>query len=123
MSEQRLSDERLAELAADCWVGEGMTMASELQSRRAADAAKDAEIKRLLKLIFEMYRVAGPIEGGDELEAVKRLREANRELVEALDTLSCVVSLTPLQKDRDHSSLQETYNKARELIAKHGGGL
>jgi hypothetical protein len=46
----------------------------------------------------------------------KRLREANAELLEALDTLAVVVGLTPVAGNK--AALQEAFDLARAAIAK-----
>ena len=46
----------------------------------------------------------------------KRLREANAELLEALDTLTAVVGLTPIAGNK--VALQEAFDLARAAIKK-----
>jgi hypothetical protein len=48
-----------------------------------------------------------------------RLEAENRELVEALDTLTLVVGLTPLAGNKE--AMQEAMNAARAVIAKYKG--
>jgi hypothetical protein len=48
-----------------------------------------------------------------------QLEAENRELVEALDTLTLVVGLTPLAGNKE--AMQEAMNAARAVIAKYKG--
>ena len=48
-----------------------------------------------------------------------QLEAENRGLVEALDTLTLVVGLTPLAGNKE--AMQEAINSARAVIAKHKG--
>lgn len=151
MSSERVSDERLDDLAADSWVDEGRAMARELIERRAADAAKDAEIERLCEwknaiedaavvdwvftgdnprnvvnaLLANQARIAiDPLVSEDAAKMhgeIAKLREANRELVEGLRRMAELDD--DCQSTIPRMDWREMNRLARELIDKHGGGL
>lgn len=61
-------------LAIKCIIDERDNLESQLTARDAECERLRADKAELLDKIFQMYHAAGMIEGGDELEAVKRLK-------------------------------------------------